>query len=84
MDGRKREKRKHVRLSIADKLKVIEQVERGENRKTNNGRLLYWCLYSVRSKPKLQKFVRSGQSMLGGEIRKTLNKTKLEQLDEVV
>ncbi|KAK3852016.1 hypothetical protein Pcinc_041373 [Petrolisthes cinctipes] len=80
-------KRKHVTLTISDKLKVIKRVECGESRKKimedfNIGASTISNI--IKAKTKLQRFVASGQSMMGSDIRKTMKKPKLEELDEAV
>ena len=70
-------------LTVCDKLKVIKRVENGEDRRkiiTDFNIGVSTICNTVSGKAKLQKFVRSGQSLMGGEIHKTMKKPKLEQL----
>lgn len=80
-------KRKHVTLSVQQKLEIIDRIEKGENRNKimEEYKIGSSTIYDIKkNKDKLKQFSSQTETMKDIESRKTLKKPKLHQLDEIL
>lgn len=80
----KREKRKHITLTLNQKLEIIERLEKGESRKSlsNEFNVGSSTIYDIKTKKdELIKFATQSVTTEALASRQTLKKPKLEQLD---
>lgn len=83
----KTSKRKHVTLTIHQKLNIIRRLEKGENRNNIMTEFIIASstIYDIKKqKQQLEKFVSQSASVTSLDIRQTLKKPKLDTLDEVL
>ncbi|KFM65526.1 Jerky protein, partial [Stegodyphus mimosarum] len=83
----KGEKRKHVTLTLNQKLEIIKRLEKGENRNVlmNEFNIGSSTIYDIKKqKDELMKFASQSVTTEKLASRKTLKKPKLEQLDSVL
>ena len=81
------EKRKHVTLTLNQKLEIIKRLEKGENRNflMNEFNIGSSTIYDIKKqKDELMKFASQSVTTEKLASRQTLKKTKLEQLDSVL
>lgn len=80
-------KRKHVTLTIHQKLDIIRRLEKGENRNNimTEFNIGSSTIYDIKKqKQNLEKFVSESASVKSLDIRQTLKKPKLDTLDSVL
>ncbi|GBO29560.1 Jerky [Araneus ventricosus] len=83
----KGEKRKHVTLTLNQKLEIIKRLEKGENRNIlmNEFNIGSSTIYDIKKqKDELMKFASQSVTTEKLASRQTLKKPKLEQLDSVL
>ncbi|GBM70630.1 Jerky [Araneus ventricosus] len=83
----KGEKRKHVTLTLNQKLEIIKRIEKGENRNIlmNEFNIGSSTIYDIKKqKDELMKFASQSVTTEKLASRQTLKKPKLEQLDSVL
>ena len=83
----KGEKRKHVTLTLNQKLEIIKRLEKGENRNVlmNEFNIGSSTIYDIKKqKDELMKFASQSVTTEKLASRQTLKKPKLEQLDSVL
>lgn len=80
-------KRKHVTLSLQQKLDIITRLEKGENRNSimSEFNIGSSTIYDIKKqKDKLREFVAQSVTSKSIDTRQTLKKPKLDQLDSVL